>query len=141
MANCHSTFSHISLYDLPAQTQNWELWAIWPQQSYSELYLAQTLSPWVEDTIHFPFSFLPAPTPWRREMGLVGWIVLAAFHGFAMVMNGILDIHSTAVPGGRPVVQVCGLCSNSALALCVEIAWPVLFLPGQSCCRWNSYAS
>ena len=37
------------------------------------------------------------------------------------------------VPGGRPVVQVCGLCSNSALALCVETGWPVLFLPGQSC--------
>lgn len=66
-------------------------------------------------------------------MGLVGWLVLAAVPGFAVVMNGILDIHSIAVPEGRPVVQVCGLCSNSAPVLCVETAWPVLFLPGQSC--------
>lgn len=57
--------------------------------------------------------------------------MLASAPGFATVVNGTLDSHSTAVPGGRPVVQLHGLCSDSALALdlCVETALTCAFLP------------
>lgn len=63
-------------------------------------------------------------------MGLVRWIVLAAAPGFATVVNGTLTIFSIAVPEGRPVIQLCGLCSDNVLTfdLYVETAWPVLFL-------------